>query len=93
MDSKSFETVLLSFLFVLNMAGIGFLIAIIIKSIGFYIDSSSATAYSYLVQTKLFAPQYFSNYLLTAAVFAGLGLVIIYAWRQNRSITNLIFRS
>ena len=91
MDSESFETVLLSFLFVLNLAGIGFLISIIVKAIGFYIDSPSATNYSYLVRTKLFAAQNFPNYILTATVFAGLGLVITYVWKQKRSIRKMIF--
>ena len=91
MDLKSFETVLLCFLFVLNMAGIGFLISIITNAIGFYINSTSATAYSYLVQTKLFAPQYFPDYLLTAVVFAVFALIIIYVWKQSHSIRKMIF--
>jgi len=58
MDSKSFQTVLLSVSFVLNMAGTGFLATIIINAIIFYINSSNAQKYSNLVKTKLFAPQY-----------------------------------
>ncbi len=91
MDSKSFETVLLSFLFVLNMAGIGFLIAIIVNAIRFYITSSAADNYSRLVRTKLFAAQYIPDYLLAAAGFAVLAAVIIYVWKQNRSIKKMIF--
>jgi hypothetical protein len=65
------------------MAGIGFLIAIIVKAIGFYIDSSDATDYSNLVQTKLFASQYIPDYFLAVLVFAGLGMMIIYVWKQT----------
>ncbi|MCW4022525.1 MAG: hypothetical protein NWF02_05120 [Candidatus Bathyarchaeota archaeon] len=91
MDSKSFQTVSLSFLFVLNIAGIGFLIVIIVNAIRFYINSSQAEDYSYLVKTKLFASQYIPDYLLTAAFFAVIALIIIYVWKQNRSLKKLIF--
>ena len=92
MSPKSFQTVLLSFLFVLNMSGIGFLIAIIVNAIIFYINSSKAEEYSNLVKTKLFAPQYIPEYLLATVVFAVIALIIIYVWKQNRSIKKMIFR-
>ena len=91
MDSKSFQTVLLTFLFVLNMAGIGFLIAIIVKAVEFYIDSSSAATYSYLIRSKLFAPQYIPDYLLTAVMFAVIAVILIYVWKQTPSIKKMIF--
>lgn len=91
MSSKSFQTVLLSFLFVLNMAGIGFLSAIIVKTIIFYINSSTAKVYSNLVKTKLFAPQYIAEYLLTAIIFAVIALILIYVWKQNCTLKQLIF--
>jgi len=86
MSAKSSQTVLLSFLFVLNMAGIGFLTAIIVNTIIFYINSSTAKNYSNLIKTKLFVPQYIADYLLTAMVFAIIALIIIYVWKQNRTL-------
>jgi len=91
MSSKSFETVLMYFLFVFNMAGIGFLIAIIINAILFYINSPSATWYSMLIKTKLFVPQYFLDYFLTAVLFAVLAVLSIYVWKQKRSIKKMVF--
>ena len=91
MNAEALKTVSLCSLFVLILGAIGSIVAIITNAILFFMDSPSSKTYMYMVETKLFASQYFPYYLLTAAAFAGVGLLIIYLWKQNRSLKRTIF--
>ena len=85
MDEETLKTLSFCSFFVFLFGVLGFLIAIIRNAVSFYIEATSTNAYSVMVQTKLFVSSATPYYLLTAVLFAGIGLLIIYIWKQNRS--------
>ena len=84
MNEETLKTLYLCSFFVFLFGVLGFLIAIILNVVSFYIEAASTKAYSTMIQTKLFASTATPYYLLTAVLFAGIGLLIIHIWKQNR---------
>jgi hypothetical protein len=85
MTAESLKTLSLISLFGFLFSALGFLVAVLLNAIFLYSESASLTTYEYLVRTKLFTLTSVSYYILTAALFAGLALSIVYRWKRSRS--------
>lgn len=85
MNEETLKTLSFCSFFVFLFGVLGFLIAIILNAVSFYIEATSTEAYSAMIQTKLFASSATPYYLATAILFAGIGILIIYMWKQNCS--------
>jgi hypothetical protein len=83
MTAESLKRLSLISLFVFLFSALGFLVAVLLNAIFLYSESASLTAYEYLIETKLFTFTSVSYYLLTAVLFAGLALLIIYRWKKG----------
>ena len=84
MNEETLKTLSLCSFFVFLFGVIGFLIAILLNAASFYIEASSTNVYSAMIQTKLFVITSIPYYRLTSVLFAGIGLLIIHIWKQNR---------
>jgi len=82
MTAESLKTLSLISFFVFLSSALGFLVAVVLNAMFLYNESSSLTAYEYLIRTKLFTLTAVSYYILTAALFAGLALSIVYRWKH-----------
>ena len=85
MNEETLKTLSLCSFFVFLFGALGFLVAIILNALIFYIEAPSSDIYETLVQTEILAITYIPYYLLTSALFAGLGLFIIYRWKHPHS--------
>ena len=85
MNKETLETLSLYSFFVCLFGVLGSLIAIMLNALSFYIEAPTISAYSAMIKTKLFANTFILYYLFTAMLFAGIGLLVIFIWKQNRS--------
>ena len=84
MTAESLKTLSLVSFFVLLFGALGFLVAVLVNAIFLYSESPSLAAYEYFVRTKLFTVTSVTYHLLTAALFAGLALSIVYRWKRTQ---------
>ncbi|MCW4014856.1 MAG: hypothetical protein NWF06_00640 [Candidatus Bathyarchaeota archaeon] len=85
MNEETVKTLSLCSFFVFLCGVLGFVISIILNAASLYIEAHSTNAYVLLIQTKLFASTSITFYLLTAVLFAGIGILIIYWWKKTSS--------
>ena len=83
MINETRKTFFLGSFFVFLFGALGFLIAIILNAIKFYIEAPTNNAYLILVETRIFSNIYSPYYLLASALFAGLGIFTIYVMKEK----------
>lgn len=85
MNIETLKTLSLCSFFVFLFGALGFLVAFILNAVTFYIEAPTNEMYQTLVETQIFSITYIPYYLLTSALFAGLGLLIVYRWTHSHS--------
>ena len=85
MNMETLKTVSLCSFFVFLFGALGFLVAIFLNAVTFYIEAPTPDMYETMVQTEILAIKYIPYYLLTSVLFAGLGLFIVYMWAHPSS--------
>jgi hypothetical protein len=85
MDGETLKTLSFCSLFVFLFGALGFVVGIILNAITFYVETTTNQTYTFLVKSKIFAATYIPYYLLTAVLFAGLGVFIVYMWNRTTS--------
>jgi H+/Cl- antiporter ClcA len=85
MNGETLKTLSLCSFFVFLFGVLGFLVAIILNAAIFYVETRTTDMYVALVQSEILAVTYIPYYLLTAVLFAVLGLLIIYRWKHSSS--------
>jgi hypothetical protein len=86
MDGETLKTLSFCSFFVFLFGALGFLVAVILNALTFYVEAPSNDLYVALVRSEILAVKYAPFYLLTAVLFAGLGIVIVYLWKNSPSI-------
>ena len=85
MNAETLKTISLYAFFVFLFGAIGFIVAIILNALTLYNEASSSDMYETLVQTEIFSITNIPIYLLISALFAGIGLIIVYGWKHPNS--------
>jgi hypothetical protein len=83
MVTETFKTLLLDSFFVFLFGVLGFLIAIILNALRFYVEAPTNNAYLILVVTRILSFVYFPYYLLASTLFAGLGIFSLYIFKEK----------
>ena len=82
MKAETLETLSLCSVFVVLLGIMGFLVAIILNALTFYVRAPSNQTYDFFVSTQLLSITSFPNYILASVLFAFLGLFILYQMKK-----------